>query len=153
MIKICQIKFEKLFCWQRRWLEEVDFKNRMVTHWKENYVHCLEKVEDLKRVFYYLVCWNRIWPHLQFHQLTVWKLPRRKSCISQSEVQSFKVLEHVGEGVVHRPVGQRGQTVHPGQQGQACRVPLPAGALKSSTEEEMAGTASVVLSVEDPQEL
>ena len=26
------------------------------------------------------------------------------------------------------PGGQRGQTVHPGQQGQACRVPLPAGA-------------------------
>ena len=36
------ISRKKLFCWQRRWLEEVGFKNRMVTHWKENYVHCLE---------------------------------------------------------------------------------------------------------------
>ena len=105
MIKICQIKFEKLFCWQRRWLEEEDFKNRICL-WplieKKKYVHCLEKVEDLKRVFYYLVCWSRTWPHLQFHQLTAWKLPRRKSCISHSEVQSFKVLDHVGEGVQGR---------------------------------------------------
>ena len=41
-------------------------------------------------------------PDLQLHQLTAWKLPRRKSCISHSEVQSFKVLEHVGEGVQGR---------------------------------------------------
>ena len=63
---------------------------------------------------------------LQCHQcisgkLSAWKLSFCKHL--SSSVQSYALdLAAVSPG------GQGGQTVHPGQQGQACLVPLPAGA-------------------------